>query len=143
MSESVSKLESWHEVVDHVSELRLKLGAPSFGELAAEAGRALAELLLRGDAPAPSQDWRTFVIANSDRAALLVEWLNELIFQAEANKWIATEFRARLTAIATLTVEARGVEVEEAPSLVKAATLHGLQLRDTGDGVEAEVIFDI
>jgi SHS2 domain-containing protein len=56
---------------------------------------------------------------------------------------VATEFRARLTGIAALRVEAQGTEMAEAPSLVKAATMHDLQLRDTPDGVEAEVTLDI
>lgn len=141
--ETSSKSPSWHETVEHVSELELRLRAPSFAALAEEAGRAAAELLLRGEAGDATGDWREFVIENADRAGLLVEWLNELIYQAEAHKWVATEFRAELTGIATLRVEARGTDVEQAPSFVKAATFHGLQLRDTAHGVEAEVILDI
>jgi SHS2 domain-containing protein len=142
-SEMASKPEPWHETVEHVSELELRLRAPSFAGLAEEAGRAMAELLLRGEPGAPTGEWRSFVIENSDRAALLVEWLNDLIYQAETHRWVATEFRAELTGIATLRVKARGTEVEQAPSFVKAATFHGLRLRDTEGGVEAEVILDI
>lgn len=143
MSDMASESRPWHETVEHVSELQLRLGAPSFAGLAEEAGRAIGGLLLRRKTALPVGEWRSFVVENSDRGALLVEWLNELIYQAEANKWVATEFRAKLTGISTLHVEARGTDVDEAPSLVKAATFHGLKLRDTERGVEAEVILDI
>jgi SHS2 domain-containing protein len=35
------------------------------------------------------------------------------------------------------------VAVEEAPSLVKAATFHELRVRDLPEGLEAEVILDV
>jgi SHS2 domain-containing protein len=72
-----------------------------------------------------------------------VDWLNELVFLAETDRWVATEFRPRSAGEGEMRIAARGVQVNEAPSLVKAATHHGLEVRPLADGLEAEVVFDV
>ena len=73
-----------HEIADHTSELRLRLRAPSLGELLVEAALALGEIQARG-VPQPRGDgaWHTLDVSAPDRAGLLAEWLNELIYLAE------------------------------------------------------------
>ena len=61
---SASRRHAW---LDHTSEVQLQVAAESLAGLAAEAGRALGILLLRGTAPRPGTDrddphpcvWRT------------------------------------------------------------------------------------
>jgi len=131
-----------HEFVDHTSELELRLRAPSFGDLIAEGGRALSRLLLRESVEAAPTE-RQITARGSDRAALLVTWLNELIYLAEADQWIPVEIEAGLVTDTEIRVRAQGVTVSKPPSLIKAATYHGLIVRDRPGGVEATVILDI
>lgn len=132
-----------HTFLEHVSELALRVRAPTECDLLLEAGRALSQQLRKGDPGTLTDAWRSLTIQGSDPAGLLVDWLNELIYLAEAERWVAAEFQnPELTADA-FTVEARGVQLERAPSLIKAATFHGLQVRKAEAGVEAEVIFDV
>lgn len=132
-----------HRFVDHTSEVGLEVRAGSFGELLAESARGLASLLLREVPAEASGETREFEVSSHDREALLVDWLNELLFEAEVRLWIPLELEMLEVSDTRVRARARGVEVDLAPSIVKAATFHGLQVRETADGFEAEVIFDV
>jgi len=131
------------ELMEHPGEVRLRLRAASLGDLAGVAGRALAELEL-GRTPGPARGpWREIVVAGRDREAVLVHWLNELIYLAETDRWVAVEFSVDRATDTELRMRVRGVSVDEAPSRVKAATFHGLRITSDADGVEAEVVLDV
>jgi SHS2 domain-containing protein len=144
MSEPAQSADTrWHNWVDHTSEVQLEVGAESLDGLAAEAGRALALVLLRGAAPEPSGSPRTLEVSSADREALLVDWLNEILFIAEVDLWVALDFDILESSSTHLKAAARGVTVEEPPALVKAATFHGLRVVEEDGGFQAEVIFDV
>jgi SHS2 domain-containing protein len=131
------------EFVEHPGEVRLHLRAATLGELAVVAGRALAELEL-ACSPGPGQGpWREVVVAGRDRDAVLVHWLNELIYLAETERWVGVEFSVSRATETELRMRVRGVAVDEAPARVKAATFHGLQISAAPDGVEADVVLDV
>ena len=134
-----------HEFFDHTSELGLRVRASSFAELLAEAARGLGKLMLRGRPPSSTGRWRALEVNATDREALLVDWLNELIFHAEVERWVPVEIEIVTASDTMLSARARGVAVDEAPARVKAATHHGLFVRQVGGGgeVEAEVVLDV
>jgi len=133
----------WHRWVDHTAEVQLQVGAESLAGLAAEAGRALGLFLLRGAAGEPAGEARTIEILSVDREALLVDWLNEILFLAEVERWVAVDFDIAEISAEQLKASARGVPVDEPPALVKAATFHGLAVEEGDGGFQAEVIFDV
>lgn len=131
------------EIVEHPGEVRLHLRAAGLGELATVAGRALAELEL-GQMPGPVQGaWRHITVQGRDREAVLVHWLNELIYLAESERWVAAEFAVDRETDTELRMRARGIAVTDAPSRVKAATFHGLHIAAVPTGVEADVVLDV
>lgn len=132
-----------HELIDHVSEMRLRVRAGSLRELLAEAGRALAGIQLRGSEAPVTGPSREVVIAAADRAALLTDWLNELIYLAEVERWIGAEFEVISADDGRVSARVRGVSVERVPGLVKAATLHGVRVDEVPGGLEGEVILDV
>ncbi|HYL54768.1 MAG TPA: archease [Gemmatimonadales bacterium] len=136
-------MQATTELLEHTAEVKLRLRAPSFGELAAEAGRAVARLELGGEPPPPQDMYREIDIRSPDRDALLVDWLNELIGLAETERWVATQFEVHKATDTILQVRMHGVPVEEAPSRIKAATFHGLKVTPIAGGVEAEIVFDV
>jgi SHS2 domain-containing protein len=140
---SAGRVGPSHEITDHTSELRIRLLAGSLGELLAEAGRALAGIQLRGATPAVEGDWRRLELSAPDRAGLLAEWLNELIYLAETERWVATEFAVDRASDRSVSALARGTLVERAPGLVKAATLHGLRVDQVSGGFAGEVVLDV
>ena len=124
-----------HELLAHTAEVRLRIRAPDFP--------ALAALELGGDVPGATGEARQIVLRAADQGALLVDWLNELIYLAETERWVAAEFAPEEGGALELRMRVRGASVEIAPSRVKAATHHGLEVRTTPGGVEAEVVFDV
>ena len=136
-------MKHWHRWADHTAEIQLQVGAESLGGLAAEAGRALGLLLLRGAPAEPSGAARELEVSSADREALLVDWLNEILFVAETALWVPVEFEILEALPNRLRAAAWGVEVDEPPSTVKAATFHGLRVEEREGGLQAEVIFDV
>lgn len=132
-----------HRFLDHTSEITLHVGAADWSGLLAEAGRGLAELLLRGTTRPVAGEWRSLEVSSHDREALLVDWLNEILYVAETGLWVPQEIEIEESSDAHLKARARGVTVEVSPSLVKAATFHDLHVRDVPEGLEAEVILDV
>ena len=143
MPESPSIASATHEYVDHTAEVELRVRAGSLGELLAEAGRALGGLLLRGAPATVAGPWREIEVRAPDRAALLVDWLNELVFRAEAEWWVGSEFDVQAATDTCVRAHVRGVPVAEAPAIVKAATFHGLRVEEADGRLEATVIFDV
>jgi SHS2 domain-containing protein len=132
----------WHRFLEHTGEVRLQIGAESLAGLLAEAARALGLLLLGSREARGSTAVRTIEVRSRDREALLVDWLNEILFLAETELWVPVDIEVD-AAEDSLRASVRGVQVSEAPSLIKAATHHGLRIRSDGNGFEAEVVLDV
>src|SRR3982750_1578106 len=103
----------WHRWVDHTAEVQLELGAGSLPGLLAEAGGGLGALLPRGREAGPSGEPRTIEVASVDREALLVDWLNEIVFLAEVERWVAVDFDFSAASETHLKASARGVAVDD------------------------------
>jgi SHS2 domain-containing protein len=132
-----------HEFVDHTSEVTLRLRAPSFPSLVAEATRAFAELVPRSTLGAPRKEPRQFLVGGADRVASLVEWLNELVYLCEVPRWLPVDVEVEAEGEAGVRIQARGVELTRPFVLVKAATLHDAQIRAGLHGLEGEVTLDV
>lgn len=128
---------------EHTSEVQVQLQSSSLAGLFVEAGRALAELM--GAEPgAPAEGEAEDVqIAAADRSALLVSWLDELIYRAEVTKNVYTEFRIHSLSERDLHASIRGREAPDLSSPVKAATYHGLRIEETPAGFSATVVLDV
>jgi SHS2 domain-containing protein len=133
------------EVLQHTSDLELKLHAPTWPELLAEAGTALSARLWGGKVPAPHSGgtWRRVELRAADRAALLVDWLNELLYRAEAEWWVPVEFDVEQASNHEVRARVRGVSVATSPAAVKAATLYGVRVGPGPAGLEATVVLDV
>jgi SHS2 domain-containing protein len=136
-------LRSGYDIIDHTSEVQVRLRAASLADLLAEAGRALAAIQLRGAGAPAAGEWRPVEVTAADSAGLLADWLNELVYLAETERWVATEFELRTEGRGTLIGHARGVTLDRLPGLVKAATMHGLHVVEIPGGLAAEVILDV
>jgi len=133
-----------HSFEDHTAEVRLVLFAPTLPELFAEAGRALAELAV-GEAPLPEPSGEPVSISltSVDREALLVDWLNELVFRTEIDAKVYVDFHFDELGADHLVVQIRGAEVPALRPLVKAATLHDVHITEDPHGYSVRVVLDI
>jgi SHS2 domain-containing protein len=134
-----------HEVLEHTADIELKLHAPTWPELLAESGRALSVRLWAGTGAVPGHQgtWHRMELRAADRAALLVDWLNELLYRSEAEWWVPVEFVVEEASDQFVRARVRGVPVARAPAAVKAATLYGAQVIRGPAGIEATVVLDV
>lgn len=133
-----------HEFGEHTGEIRLHVEASCLAELFAEAARALASLIAEPSAwGAPDVDDALVVVQSVDRDALLVDWLNELVYLGEVKKRVFPEIRIEALTPRELRAFVRGVVPSELRTPVKAATMHDLRVTPGVRGWEAAVVLDV
>jgi SHS2 domain-containing protein len=129
-----------HEWRSHTAEVELAIEAQTPEEVFAEAAAALAGLIAlerEGD-----EERYEIALEARDRGALLVDWLEELIFLADTDGFVperVDDVQLEQTSLRAALVGRRG-RVEP---LVKAATYHGLEFA-CRDGIwHARVVLDV
>jgi SHS2 domain-containing protein len=125
--------------VDHTAELELEIEAPGEREVFADALTALAGLL---GAAGEGSATRAVAVTAPDRPALLAGWLEELVFLAESEGFVATGIEQLTLRADSLDALVHGAPAEP-PPLVKAVTYHGLRFERAGEGYVARVVLDV
>jgi SHS2 domain-containing protein len=128
-----------YEWRDHTAEVELVVRAPSPEEVFREAADALGRYveLDRGGEPAA----RVVELSGRDHPTLLVALLEELIYLADTDGFVADDAAVTLSET-DLRVELTGRTTSVQP-IVKAATYHDLQFQTTDGCWEARVILDV
>jgi SHS2 domain-containing protein len=127
--------------VDHTAELELAIAADQERDVFEDALKALAELLGTA-ADAGGRDRREIAAMGGDRPALLAAWLEELVFLAETEGYVATSLES-------LELDEHGLRgivvgvLDDPPPLVKAVTYHRLSFEREGSRYVARVVLDV
>lgn len=137
-----------HSFEDHTSEVRLCVIAATLAGVFEEAGHALGELMLDGPPPASLGPVEEVRLVAPDRAALLVCWLNELIFLSETRKRVYVDFHVDSVSDTALHARVRGVFPDVLRTAVKAATLHDVVFEESASAggasrYAAKVVLDV
>lgn len=133
-----------HSLVEHTGELEVRIEAATPAGLFAQAALALAEIMGGPFADPGRAGGETVRLEARDRDALLVDWLNELIYLAERDKRLYGAAEIDRVSDRELSARVFGREVEDLRLHVKAATFHGLEIREEpGGGLAAKVVLDI
>ena len=135
-----------YELFEHTADLGLRVRAADLPGVFADAGRGLAAMIVDNvDAVRPTAS-ATIQIAGSDRDYLLFDWLNELLYRFESERWLYVDFDVHI-ADDGLTAVARGERFDpprhQPGHEVKAITYHRLKVEQTAAGWLAELIVDI
>lgn len=126
--------------VEHTAELELEIDAPDEAMVFADAARALAELLGEERRGEPAR--REIAVEESERAVLLVRWLDELVFLAETEKLVPDEVERIALSDTGLDAEVR-CHRGEPRHLVKGTTYHRLAFGPSAEGFHARVVLDV
>jgi len=132
-----------HTFEEHVSEVRLRIEARSLREVFEEAGRALAALSAEADTEATLGVGERIELDARDREALLVAWLNELIFCSETRKLIYDALCVEHVDDRSLVAMVRGRTPSAVRTAVKAATMHDVRIEESPEGFTATVVLDV
>ena len=135
-----------YQTFEHTADLGLRIRAANLEQLFIEAAEALFSTIVEDlSAVAPKQ--RLDVqLQGDDRALLLFDWLNELLFRFDTEHLLFGKFEVRLKDN-TLNGAGWGEPLDlsrySLSHEVKAITYHGLRVEQEENGWLAEVIVDI
>jgi SHS2 domain-containing protein len=127
--------------VDHTAELELAIDAPTEEAVFAEALLALAELLSE-EAPSGEPVSLEVSLDGADRALLLADWLDELVFVAETEELLPAALQQIELRADGLNATIRVLRGSASP-LVKGITHHRLAFERAGDRFAATVVLDV
>ena len=134
------------EFVEHTADLGVVAHGGEFAEALAQVATGMFSVIAELDAVGPSETVQVSV-NSSDREALVVDWLNELLYRYEADGFLPREFHVSVgseeTALeATCLGEPADPERHGLRPAVKAATYHGLKVSHDGEW-RIDVVLDI
>ena len=137
MSNSIHFIE-----VEHTADWAICVHATTLPELFANAATGMYSLVAELPSITPTVE-RAIEVKGVDAEALLVNWLNELIYHTEMDGEVfceshiesfePTHLRAKVWA-------GRGIELKKE---IKAVTFHNLQIVLADKGYEATLVFDV
>jgi len=133
-----------YEWRSHTAEIELAIEAATEEEVFADALTAFVELVATNERQVTDcyKEERGVALEAPDRASLLVEWLQELIFLADTESFIAGRADDLRVADGSLNATLVGRRTAFEP-LVKAATYHGLSFEREGNKWQARVVLDV
>jgi SHS2 domain-containing protein len=133
---------SHFEELEHTADLALKVRGHSLEGIFANAAYGMFSLMadLGGLEPTVSHE---ISLESLDYEALLVDWLNELLYLHEVEGEIYSRFEIETLSSTALSAIVWGGKMATSKLTVKAATFHDLEIRETGDGYLATVVFDV
>lgn len=135
-----------YEYFEHTADLGLRVHAADLNALFADAARGLTGMIVADPETIRPQDTRQVHLDGQDRDYLLFDWLNELLYLFESERFLGSRFdvQVRDTGLdAVIRGEVFDPQRHEPDHEVKAITYHGLSLEPADDGWQAEVIVDI
>jgi SHS2 domain-containing protein len=126
--------------IEHTGELELSIEAPTEAEVFVDGLGALAELL--GEEGGGGHARHEISLAAADRAVLLADWLEELVFLAETEDLVPERVERLELGDASLRAVVEGRRGGP-PHLVKAVTHHGLEFRRANGRWRARAVLDV
>lgn len=133
------------ESIPHTADIGFKIWSSTLEELFSEAAKALTFAMVETGSFLPAKQNKIRLKAES-KEELLVRWLEEILFLFETENFIGLEFKVKLKGNG-LEGLIEGMEWDEAKqplkTQIKAVTFHRLEVRETENGFEAEVILDV
>lgn len=135
-----------YEILPHTADMGFRAYGSTLAELVETAGAALAGMILDTSRVKARQTVR-IEVRGAGFPETLVNWLNEVLYQVDARGLALSDFRVAVVSDdeiqATAGAEPRD-HLRHPPRLVvKAVTYHQLDVRETGDGWQADIYLDI
>lgn len=131
------------EEVDHTADWALRVRGAGLPELLVNAARGMAGLIAADPDTIPPDEERRLELEAYDAESLLVTWLSELAYWAEAESLVFTRFHLESVSPTTLTATVRGGRVFPLQKHIKAVTYHNLEIAETDTGLEVTIVFDV
>jgi len=128
-----------YEEIRHTADVSLRAWGKSLEELFALAAEGMFSLIGEPDLVEVT---RQVELSADDVEALLVDWLNELLYLSESMGELYAQFSVAIQPGWHLEATARGGPGSASGIVIKAATYHGLSVERKDDSYTATIVFD-
>ena len=133
-------------ILEHTADVGFEAFGATLPEVYENAARALAQLITEPSTVEPDEEIH-IEVQGTDPSDLLVNWLSEILYQHDAERWLFHDFRVESLDDHAVSGIAWGEKIDPArhPTnlMVKAITYHQLSLQQTAGGWRAQVYVDI
>ena len=130
----------------HTADVAYRIRGDSLAEIYENAAGALVATITDRRCLRP-RETKEIAVEAPDREALLVAWLNHLLYLYDVDGFLGRNFEILELEEERLTARARGETFDpdrhEGKTAVKAATYHHLEIRPRDHGWQATIIFDL
>ena len=131
------------EEIEHTADWALRVRGRNLSKLLVNAARGMNSLMVASLADIPLEIEQHFELEAIDAESLLVDWLSELAYWAEAEMLIFRRFDLTNVSPTGLQAVVRGGHTPHLKKHIKAVTYHNLAIVETENGLEATVVFDV
>lgn len=128
--------------IDHTADRALWAWGEGLSDLFVASAQGMYSLMADLDGLV-AVDWRDVRLESLDREALLVGWLNELLFLTEMEGLLFVDWRIELLTDTALVARVGGVHAPVTKASIKATTFHNLEIVEDESGWSAEITFDV
>lgn len=127
---------------EHTADLELAITAETLADLFAGAALGFSNAVA-GSGHSGAKASRRVRLESDDPEMLLVDWLNALVTENEADGFMPSSLRVTLAPPGKLKAELEGETGVEPDLHVKAATYHNLSVEREGDRWRATFVLDV
>ena len=135
-----------YEVFDHTADVGIHAFGHTLPELFIHAAQGMESLMVAPEQVHESVT-REITVEGHDVVALLIAWLNELVFLFDTEYLLLRTFQIDIFTETSLQAHASGepydAQRHDLSSAIKAVTWHEASVERTNDGYKARIIFDI
>lgn len=132
----------FYEELEHTADWAIRVRGRDLAELFAHAGQAMFAMM-GADLSKPTTSSHDLRLSDLDAEALLVRWLNALLYIQERHGELLTRFDMRRVTPTELEATAHGAPGKPTRAKVKAVTFYDLRIVKTDQGLEATLVFDV
>jgi len=133
-----------HEFLEHTADVRMRVTGRSLEELFSAAVAGVMDLLAPQSLGRGQASRRTVAVAAADETALLVDFLNQVLLQAQVHRERYERVAFTRLSGRELTAELQGWPVQAFGGDIKAVTYHEADVRRSeAGGWETNLVFDI
>ena len=132
-----------YKILDHISDLKIKVLGESLPELFENAVFAMKECL-RPEIEIPEKNTKIKIkIKSADLFSLLVDFLSEVLYQAQVNKEVYHKVKFDKFSDTEIEAELSGEKVKRFGLEIKGVTYHNLEIKKIKNHWQAIIVFDI
>lgn len=134
------------EILEHTADIGVRAFGGTLAKLFENAALGLQSIALDPDQVRPVTSY-PIAAAGEDREALLVNWLNEIVYYLDGKRVAISRIAVQELTECSIAGEAWGEtrETERHPPrlVIKAATYHQLRIEQDAEGWTADVYLDV